>query len=173
MRWIVLLILLSSFVLAQPIDTCNGCNYNGKCISYKSQIVSQSRMVYCSQDSKLYQTKPDSNACSENYECLSFLCSNGVCQPSNVEPVDYKTSSSLLLYSIIAGLVLFLLIFFFLVKFRKKSKRTTIKESKNTKNSESNANPSTVKMVVLKKKYNQFEDLDKKLDETTKKIIRK
>ncbi len=173
MKIVILLILLSSLVLAQPIDTCNGCNYEEKCISYKSQIVSQSGVVYCSQDSKLYQAKPDSSTCSENYECLSFLCSEGVCQPSDVEPIEDKINSSLLLYSIIAGLVFFLLIFFFLVKFMKKPKRTNSKESKNSERLQPKANPSTVRMVVLKKKYNQFEDLDKKLDETTKKIIRK
>ncbi len=172
MRIVILLILLSSLVLAQPIDTCNGCNYEEKCISYKSQIVSQNGVVYCSQDSKLYQVKPDSSTCSENYECLSFLCLDGICQPSDVEPIEDKTDSPVLLYSIIAGLVLFLLIFFFLVKFMKKPKRMS-KEQKNSQSLQPRANPSTVRMVVLKKKYNQFEDLDKKLDETTKKIIRK
>jgi len=174
MRWLLFLVLLSSFVLAQPIIICNGCPYNERCVSYASQINSPSGKLYCSEDSTMNPAKPDSMPCSKNYECLSFFCSDGMCGNA-AEPI-YITSSngtktSFLFPSIIIGSLLSLALLLLLVKYL--LKHPTSKKAKPSSKKNENFVPSVVKILPVKRKYSQFQKLDKQLEESTKKLTHK
>lgn len=162
MRWFLLLLVLCSFVAAQPIKVCDGCFFDGKCIGYKSQIKLPMGIVYCAEDSKLYPVKADTAACSESYECLSFFCDNGVCQ-SAVVPEPSKPSFMVVYISFAVVLVAFLL--FFLVRSSKAKKDVRSKSSGPVQQQ-----PANVKLLPVKRKYSPFDIMDKKIDESSKRV---
>jgi hypothetical protein len=173
MRWVLFFVILSSFALAQPIPFCEGCLHEGRCISYESQISTMSGMMYCAEDSNLYLAKPDSSACSLNYECVSFFCSSGICQAAAAKVLGTDGRSFFFTVLIVIGSVIFLALLFLLIRYLLKPKSSK-KPSKSSATYQSKAAmPSVIRIVPVKKKYSPFEKIDKQLEAATKKLTRK
>ncbi|MEM4245313.1 MAG: hypothetical protein QW404_01250 [Candidatus Nanoarchaeia archaeon] len=173
MRWLLFFILFSSFALAQPITYCNGCNFEGKCVSFNSQVKTSQGVFYCAEDSKVYPAKADSAPCSGNFECFSFFCSNGICSSGSVEQLVFSSHSTFFLIGMALGSLIILgigfLIFWYL--FKSPAPKKVVKTP--SKQQPQPSIPTTVRLMPVKRKYSQFENLEKSLEESSKKIIRK
>lgn len=171
MRWLLFLVLflMAAFVFAQPIY-CDGCSFEGRCVDFHSQTKTSQGTLYCSDDSKLYPVKPDAAPCSANYECQSFFCSGAVCTSGSVEPLVVAMHSPFFFIALALGSLVVLALIFLLVRHSLKPK---VAKKSRVSPKQQTAMPSTIKLMPVKKKYSQFEGLEKSLDETTKKIVKK
>lgn len=154
MRFFIILILLSSLVIAGP-SPCDGCVYQDKCISYKSQVSAQFGILYCSENSVLYPAKNDMAECAKDYECLSFECNDGVCRTpkSSVK----ESLLSLKLIALLLLIVLFIFLVFYVLAKRKK------KMGKRSRKDSPAPAVKTVKLRKISKKYSPFQNLDEDL----------
>lgn len=58
---------------------CPGCDYDNKCIQYGTRITQKNGQSYCDIDNTLKLQKQLKETCQDDYECLSNMCSNGMC----------------------------------------------------------------------------------------------
>lgn len=155
MRFFITLILLSSLVIAGP-SYCEGCVYQDKCISYKSQVSAQFGTLYCSENSVLYPAKNDLAECANGYECLSFECKDSICYTPDVSVKETPLSSNLV---VVLLLVIILFIFLLFYAFAKRKR----KEGKQFRKNDSAQVVKTVKLRKISKKYSPFQNLDEEL----------
>ncbi|MFH1636790.1 MAG: putative metal-binding motif-containing protein [Candidatus Woesearchaeota archaeon] len=58
-----------------PDTSCNGCTHQGSCVFFGFREQNN----YCDVNKKFSPQKNDSTVCSNNYECKSNVCSEGMC----------------------------------------------------------------------------------------------
>ncbi|MEK6904022.1 MAG: hypothetical protein AABW87_00330 [Nanoarchaeota archaeon] len=87
----------------ETVSLCDGCEKDGNCYAHGTRI----NDLYCSSDKVLRFQKLKGKPCALNYECMSGVCVEGICEQLE-EEVDY----TLVILNIAAliGIIVFLIL---------------------------------------------------------------
>lgn len=150
---------------SQPIvSLCEGCltdDTNNPCLEVGNQKQeADGTTFYCSSSKKLEMAKEAGENCNNDYECLDYTCSEGVCFEELEEENGLKTSQTLLITGAVILFGVLTLLAFKLLN----TKKTVVKEEKKTEKK-------GFEVQEPKQKYSykyrpEFDVLEKKLKES-------
>lgn len=153
----------------KTVSLCGGCMIGQSCVEegVQKRETTEGPLYYCGPDHKAMPAKDNGEICSIDYECKSYICSEGYCSEEII-----KESNTMLIVFLIGAILIVAIAVFLIFKlragFNKVSKEEKIIGKEQKKFPDWQTSVKGIKQGSYKYKQ-KFDVLEKKLKEKFKK----